>query len=61
MPGFGGGLSFCAHAVRWGARTTPLESTAAELPPNERTALELIRDCLARKTRPAPESAEPFA
>jgi 3-oxoacyl-[acyl-carrier-protein] synthase-3 len=61
MPGFGGGLSFCAHALRWGARTTPLERSAAELPPNDRTALELIRDGLARKTRAAPVSAEPFA
>jgi 3-oxoacyl-[acyl-carrier-protein] synthase-3 len=61
MPGFGGGLSFCAHAVRWGERTTPLGTTPAELPPNGRTALELIRDCLARKTRPAPPTAEPFA
>jgi 3-oxoacyl-[acyl-carrier-protein] synthase-3 len=61
MPGFGGGLSFCAHAVRWGERTTPLGTSTAELPPNERTALELIKDCLARKTRPAPANAEPFA
>jgi 3-oxoacyl-[acyl-carrier-protein] synthase-3 len=61
MPGFGGGLSFCAHAVRWGTRTTPLGSSAAQLPPNERSALELIQDCLARKTRPAPPTAEPFA
>jgi len=61
MPGFGGGLSFCAHAVRWGERTTPLGSSMAGLPPNGRTALELIRDCLDRKTRPAPATAEPFA
>ncbi|HYB65828.1 MAG TPA: ketoacyl-ACP synthase III [Steroidobacteraceae bacterium] len=61
MPGFGGGLSFCAHAVRWGERTTPLGTSTAALPPNERTALELIKDCLARKTRPAPATAEPFA
>jgi 3-oxoacyl-[acyl-carrier-protein] synthase-3 len=61
MPGFGGGLSFCAHAVRWGERTTPLGSSEAQLPPNTRTALELIEDCLARKTRPAPATAEPFA
>ncbi|HYM43477.1 MAG TPA: ketoacyl-ACP synthase III [Steroidobacteraceae bacterium] len=53
MPGFGGGLSFCAHAVRWGERATPLGVSAADLPPNDRSALELIRDCLARKTRPA--------
>jgi 3-oxoacyl-[acyl-carrier-protein] synthase-3 len=61
MPGFGGGLSFCAHAVRWGERTTPLGASGAGLPPNEHAALELVQQCLARKTRPAPASAEPFA
>jgi 3-oxoacyl-[acyl-carrier-protein] synthase-3 len=52
MPGFGGGLTYCAHAVRWGERVTPLRSTPVELPPNEKTALELIRDVTERKTRP---------
>ena len=52
MPGFGGGLTYCAHAVRWGERTTPIRTSAVELPPNDRTALELIRDLLERKTRP---------
>jgi 3-oxoacyl-[acyl-carrier-protein] synthase-3 len=61
MPGFGGGLSFCAHAVRWGERTVALGTSTAELPPNERTALELIRDCLARKTHPADPTPDPFA
>ena len=62
MPGFGGGLSFCAHAVRWGERTTPLGSSPAELPPNGRTALELVQDCLARKTRPQDAAVtDPFA
>ncbi|HEY2276450.1 MAG TPA: ketoacyl-ACP synthase III [Steroidobacteraceae bacterium] len=62
MPGFGGGLSFCAHAVRWGERTTPLGSSSAQLPPNERTALELLRDCLARKTHPQDVATpDPFA
>ena len=28
MPGFGGGLSYSAHVVRWGSRTRPLESCA---------------------------------
>lgn len=60
MPGFGGGLSFCAHAVRWGERTTPLGASAVDLAPNDRSALELIRDCLARKTRPA-ALAEPWS
>ena len=28
MPGFGGGLTYCAHAVRWGERVTPLGTLA---------------------------------
>ena len=53
LPGFGGGLSYCAHAVRWGERVTPLGTSSVELPPTDRTALELIRDVSARKTRAA--------
>ncbi len=61
MPGFGGGLSYCAHLVRWGKRTAPLRSSDVQLPPNDRPALDLIRECRERKTRPAPAGAEPFA
>src|SRR5579863_2502479 len=39
LPGFGGGLSYSAHVVRWGERTAPLGTSAVELPPNERSAL----------------------
>jgi len=53
MPGFGGGLTYCAHAVQWGDRVTPLGTSKAELPPNDKTALELIRDVTERKLRPA--------
>ncbi len=53
MPGFGGGLTYCAHAVRWGERVEPIRQSKAELPPNDRTALELIREVTGRKTRPA--------
>ena len=42
MPGFGGGLTLCSHVVRWGERVTPLAASDAELPPNERTALEIV-------------------
>ena len=61
MPSFGGGLSFCAHAVRWGSRTSALHTSAVELPPNDRPALEILRACLARKTHPiAPGASAPF-
>ena len=52
MPGFGGGLTYAAHAVRWGERVTPLRESTAELPPNHRTALELLKDVQERKLRP---------
>ena len=62
LPGFGGGLSYSAHVVRWGERTAPLGTSAVELPPNERSALELIKDCLRRKLTPQdPAAADPFA
>jgi 3-oxoacyl-[acyl-carrier-protein] synthase-3 len=57
MPGFGGGLTYCAHAVRWGSRVQPVRESSVELPPADRTALELIRDLTARKTRPAASQA----
>jgi 3-oxoacyl-[acyl-carrier-protein] synthase III len=54
MPGFGGGLTYCAHLVRWGERTTPLGESKVELPPNDRTALQLIEGLLAAKTTASP-------
>lgn len=59
MPGFGGGLSYCAHLVRWGDRTVPLGQSKVELPGTDRTALQIIRDLLAAKTRPS-HAAAPF-
>ncbi len=62
LPGFGGGLSYSAHVVRWGSRTHPLQTSNAELPANERSALELIHDCLRRKNTPCARPAtDPFA
>src|SRR5439155_12602913 len=62
MPAFGGGMSYCAHLVRWGSRTTPLKSSTVELPANERSALQIVRECLERKTRPSQAApATPFA
>lgn len=49
LTGFGGGLTWCAHLVRWGSRVTPLGRSDVELPPNDRTALEIIRDVMQRK------------
>lgn len=53
MPAFGGGLTFCAHLVRWGERTTPLATTAADLAPLDRSALDIVERYRASK-RAAP-------
>lgn len=49
LPAFGGGLTFCAHLIRWGERVTPLDAADIELPPCDRTAVQLIHDVAARK------------
>ncbi len=51
LPAFGAGLTWCAHVVRWGARVTPLRTTDAELPPCDRTGLELVLELRARRAR----------
>jgi 3-oxoacyl-[acyl-carrier-protein] synthase III len=61
LPGFGAGLSYSAQVIRWGQRVTPLAQSPVELPPNEASALELIRECLRRKRTPADPAAEPFS
>jgi 3-oxoacyl-[acyl-carrier-protein] synthase-3 len=53
MPGFGGGLTYCAHLVRWGDRTAPLSESKVELPPSNRTALQLVEQLLVAKTTPS--------
>jgi 3-oxoacyl-[acyl-carrier-protein] synthase III len=59
LPGFGGGLTYCAHLLRWGSRTQPLGTSSVELPPNDRSALEILRDLYARKLTPSVEGASP--
>jgi 3-oxoacyl-[acyl-carrier-protein] synthase-3 len=49
MPAFGGGLTYCAHVVRWGERTTPRGESDVKLPPSERTALQIIQDLTQAK------------
>jgi 3-oxoacyl-[acyl-carrier-protein] synthase-3 len=48
-PGFGAGLTWCSHVIRWGDRVTPRDGTDAELPPCERTALEMVNALRAAK------------
>jgi 3-oxoacyl-[acyl-carrier-protein] synthase-3 len=49
LPAFGGGLTWCAHLVRWGDRVTPLGTSDAELPPCAETGLEIVKRHRARK------------
>ncbi|NJD09301.1 MAG: ketoacyl-ACP synthase III [Gemmatimonadetes bacterium] len=49
MPAFGAGLTWCAHLVRWGERVTPKDTTDVELPPCDKTALELVRIAMRAK------------
>ena len=53
LPAFGAGLTWCAHLVRWGERTTPLGASAAELPPCGQTGLELVDELRARRASSA--------
>jgi len=49
LPGFGGGLTYGALLVRWGARVTPLSVSPAAFPPLDRTALEMVNAIRAEK------------
>jgi 3-oxoacyl-[acyl-carrier-protein] synthase-3 len=49
MPAFGAGLTWCAHLVRWGERVTPKGTSDAELPPCDKTAVELVRGFMRGK------------
>lgn len=51
LPAFGGGLTWSAHLLKWGQRTQPLSTSSAELPPCDRTALEMVNDIRSRKGR----------
>jgi 3-oxoacyl-[acyl-carrier-protein] synthase-3 len=48
-PAFGGGLTWCSHVIRWGERVTPLGTTDIDLPPCEKSALELVQEIIRRK------------
>jgi 3-oxoacyl-[acyl-carrier-protein] synthase-3 len=49
MPAFGAGLTWCAHLLRWGERTTPLATVDADLPPVQHTGLELVQALIAKR------------
>ncbi len=43
-PAFGGGLTWCAHFLKWGERVKPLDEADIELPPCDKSALELVEE-----------------
>jgi 3-oxoacyl-[acyl-carrier-protein] synthase-3 len=49
LPAFGAGLTWCAHLVKWGERVTPKGTTDVELPPCDKTALEMVQEFQRRK------------
>lgn len=55
MPAFGAGLTFSAHVIRWGERVTPVRTADIELPPCEKTGLELVQELMRR-----PRAGGPF-
>jgi 3-oxoacyl-[acyl-carrier-protein] synthase-3 len=51
LPAFGAGLTWCAHVVRWGQRTTPVATTSVDLPPCTQTGLEMVNELRAKRRR----------
>jgi 3-oxoacyl-[acyl-carrier-protein] synthase-3 len=51
MPAFGGGLTFCAHLLRWGERVSPVDTTDIDLPTPEHSALEMVQRYRAARGR----------
>ncbi len=51
LPAFGAGLTWCAHVVRWGERTTPIRTTDVDLPPPGRSGLEIVQELRGRRAQ----------
>lgn len=51
VPAFGGGMTWSAHVIKWGSRTASLGISAVELPPTDKTGLDLVRSLCSRKSR----------
>lgn len=57
MPAFGGGLTWSAHLAKWGERVEPKGYSDAELPPCDKTGLELIHMIMADRGESIPPKA----
>ncbi len=49
IPAFGAGLTLSTHLIRWGERVTPIATSDIELPPCEKSALEMVQALMALK------------
>lgn len=49
IPAFGAGLTWSAHLLQWGKRVTPVGTVQVDLPPCDKTGLELVRKIMAAK------------
>ena len=49
IPAFGAGLTLSAHLIRWGDRVTPIATSDAELPPCDKTALQMVNELMAER------------
>ena len=50
---FGAGLTWGAGLIRWGERVTPLKTSDADLPPCDKTALEILAPHIERYSQQA--------
>ena len=49
IPAFGGGLTWSAHIIKFGERTSPVNQTNVELPPCSQSGLELVKNIIKSK------------
>ena len=49
LPAFGAGLTWCAHLLQWGDRVTPMGTSDVQLPPCEKTALEMVQELIRKR------------
>jgi 3-oxoacyl-[acyl-carrier-protein] synthase-3 len=49
VPAFGAGLTWSSHLISWGERVKPLGTNDVDLPPCDKSALELVQSYLAQQ------------
>ncbi len=49
IPAFGAGLTLSTHLIRWGDRVTPIATSDIELPPADKTALQMVQHLMKYK------------